>query len=93
MSGPSFLWDTPPYCPTPACYVHGVPQEEHHVEGCPVAETMANQMHMLNHAFREVGESFASAIAPFSEMMVAILSQSWRGRLALLRWRIRSFFR
>lgn len=80
-----FLWETPPYCPTPACSMHGVPAQEHHVEGCPLYDTLASQMHHLSHAFRDVGE----AMAPAADAIVAILALSWRGRLALLKWRLR----
>jgi hypothetical protein len=53
----SFLWDTPPHCPTPACYVHGVPEQEHHVAGCPMYDTLNQHVHRLNHALTDVGRA------------------------------------
>jgi hypothetical protein len=74
-----FLVETPPYCPTVECYQHGNGQE-HHVEGCPVAETLGSTMHAFGHAAKDA----AAAIVPFADAIRAELRTSWRGRLMLL---------
>jgi hypothetical protein len=50
---PSYLWETPPWCPTPECFMEDGPdhrQHEHHVEACPMSETFAAAWHRLDHS-------------------------------------------
>lgn len=84
--GPSYLWDTPPYCPTPECSVHGVPQQEHHVAACPMADTLAGQMHMLGHAARDA----CVTLEAFADAFRVIRAPSLRTRL---NWVLRRLFR
>lgn len=84
-----FLWETPPYCPTPGCYVHGINDSEHHVEGCPMYDTLASQQHRMVHAINNAAEVFATE----ARVIVDALDRTAWGRLALTTWKIRSWFR
>jgi hypothetical protein len=81
-----FLWRTPPFCPTPACYMHGVPERDHHVEGCPMYDTVASAM----HRFSDATDAAIAAMRPELEAVIeGTLSrlERWRLRWATRRWR------
>lgn len=83
-----FLWETPPYCPTPACYVHGLGDQEHHVEGCPMYDTTASALHRLADATNGAAVSMSN----FVETWAAEMRKTWRGRAMLYWLRIRTRF-
>lgn len=85
QSDSRFLIETPPYCPTVECYQHGN-GAEHHVEGCPLAETFYGTSHSLSHAVQGI----ADAMRPYVDELTAEMRKTWRGRLTLLLLRIRA---
>lgn len=76
-----FLWETPPYCPTPACYVHGINDSEHHVEGCPMYDTLASAEHRLSDAIHDAARKVSAFVDEWADEM----RKTWRGR-AMLYW-------
>jgi hypothetical protein len=62
----SFLLETPPYCPTAECFVHGMARNyvEHHVEGCPISESFAGRMHLFSHAVEDAHRAISEALNP-----------------------------
>lgn len=86
MTSPiDFLYMTPPHCPTPACSVHGVPQQEHHVAGCPVYMTYGQIVHRLSDALNDGGRKVIVAVKPMLDEYDRQRAKTWRGRLEL-RW-------
>ena len=89
QSESEYLVMTPPYCPTVECYEHG-DGAEHHVEGCPMFDTLAASSHRLSHAMDEASE----AVRPFAEMIHREIRKSYgRNALALLWWDLRYYAR
>lgn len=87
----SYLTETPPYCPTAECYVHGRKWNdiEHHVEGCPLAGTLANQSHLMSHAFQDFADSVGMAVLPAMEKVQDAMREFWRSLPWATRTRIR----
>lgn len=81
-----YLWRTPPFCPTPGCYVHGVPDREHHIEACPMYGTLASQQHRLSDAVDAAIAAMRPEIEAELERIGSRLER-WRLRWATRRWR------
>lgn len=89
QSDSPFLWRTPPYCNTVECYVHGPHDAEHHVEGCPMYDTVASAMHRVGHAADEVALALKAGAASMRDsgetmwQLSLVLAGSRRKRLVL----------
>lgn len=59
----SYLWDTAPFCGSAPCYVHGRAwsEAEHHVRECFASQTLAGQVHLMNHEIRGVMTALGAA--------------------------------
>lgn len=81
----SFLESTPPFCPTPECYVHGMRWHyaEHHVPSCPAAGTYAAAAHNFSHAAQDVQAALTEALLPGLRAVQESL-QEWYDALPFL---------
>lgn len=67
---PSYLYETPPFCPTAACFMHqrhGT-EAEHHVEECPVSATLAAQVHRVSDALWAASDSLLAELVEVSRL-------------------------